>query len=240
MPHFLNSNPVSRQRLHSWYESPEGKNVIHSQKAFIEDRFKQAKGIISLECSYCLESLTRDLYRIRHRIKIDDRHADDRVEQSGEIVAKWSELPFEPNSVDIIILHHNLEFDESPTKILREAAILLKPHGDLLVVVFNKWSLLSLKSLPVVQSISRSKLSSWLEVVDCKILDVQKKYYLKNHAKWQKLENLLSFSKCVGNGYSVYHARKYHAMPTMPLRNTNPLKRMLTLKPSMTRALNRK
>lgn len=50
-------------------------------------------------------------------------------------------LPFEPNSIDLAVLPHVLEFDPDPHQILREVERVLVPEGQVVVTGFNPFSL---------------------------------------------------------------------------------------------------
>ncbi|MCF2133226.1 MULTISPECIES: class I SAM-dependent methyltransferase [Burkholderiaceae] len=60
------------------------------------------------------------------------------------------DLPFESQSVDLLILPHTLEFTRDPHRLLREAERVLVPEGRLVIVGFNSLSLWGMR-----QSISR-------------------------------------------------------------------------------------
>jgi len=51
------------------------------------------------------------------------------------------DLPFEAQSVDLIVMPHTLEFTSDPHRLLREAERVLVPEGQLLIVGFNSLSL---------------------------------------------------------------------------------------------------
>ena len=60
------------------------------------------------------------------------------------------DLPFESQSVDLLVLPHTLEFTHDPHHLLREAERVLVPEGRLIIVGFNSLSLWGMR-----QSISR-------------------------------------------------------------------------------------
>jgi SAM-dependent methyltransferase len=51
------------------------------------------------------------------------------------------DLPFEAQSVDLIVMPHTLEFTHDPHRLLREVERVLMPEGRLLIVGFNSLSL---------------------------------------------------------------------------------------------------
>jgi SAM-dependent methyltransferase len=94
------------------------------------------------------------------------------------IVGRVNELPFEKDSLDVVMLHHLLDFYESPHPILREVARVVIPSGHLVIVGFNPWSMWGLwKLMPFVRkkppwngaTILPGRLMDWLTLLDFKI-----------------------------------------------------------------------
>lgn len=56
-------------------------------------------------------------------------------------------LPLRKRSVDLLVLAHALDCSTDPDSLLREAAEVLAPEGDLLVIGFNAWSTWGLRHL---------------------------------------------------------------------------------------------
>ncbi len=54
-------------------------------------------------------------------------------------------LPFESDSINLIVLAHVLEFADNPKQLLEEIYRILAPGGQLIVFGFNRWSGWSLK-----------------------------------------------------------------------------------------------
>jgi SAM-dependent methyltransferase len=51
------------------------------------------------------------------------------------------DLPFEAQSVDLLVMPHTLEFTSDPHRLLREAERVLVPEGQLIILGFNSLSL---------------------------------------------------------------------------------------------------
>ena len=64
-----------------------------------------------------------------------------------DIAADPAELPFTSDSLDVVVLIHQLEFQDAPHPVLREAERVVAPEGHLLVVGFNPFSLWGLRRL---------------------------------------------------------------------------------------------
>jgi SAM-dependent methyltransferase len=65
--------------------------------------------------------------------------------KSGSIQVTLDELPLLPESVDVIVIVHALEFTPKPLVLLQEAYQALAPGGQLVIVSLNPWSLWGLK-----------------------------------------------------------------------------------------------
>ncbi len=55
------------------------------------------------------------------------------------------ELPFDSDSLDLVVLPHVLEFADNPHQILREVERVLRPEGSLVISGFNPYSLWGMK-----------------------------------------------------------------------------------------------
>ena len=59
----------------------------------------------------------------------------------GSVVALAGELPFETQSIDLLVLPHTLECTPDPHGVLREVERVLVPEGRVVISGFNPWSL---------------------------------------------------------------------------------------------------
>lgn len=57
--------------------------------------------------------------------------------RSGDVLGQADALPLAAESLDLVILHHVLEYASDPHQVLREADRVLVPEGHLLLMSFN-------------------------------------------------------------------------------------------------------
>lgn len=55
------------------------------------------------------------------------------------VIANFQELPFEPDSIDVMVLAHALDHCEDPAAVVKEAFNILRHDGTLIVTGFNCW-----------------------------------------------------------------------------------------------------
>src|SRR3546814_4414655 len=57
----------------------------------------------------------------------------------GCVVARPDALPFEPQSIDLLVLPHAFECTAAQTQVLRHAALVLVPDSRLVISSFQPW-----------------------------------------------------------------------------------------------------
>lgn len=158
--------------LESWYATPAGRSVQAAVQAALEPVLETAFGYHLLQVGLTRQQPLFDTSRIRHRA-----YTAPRPGHAVTVVAEHDELPLESDSVDVVIAHHCLDFTVQPHQVLRELQRVLTPHGQLLLLGFNPWSLLGavnrLRGLggnPLWQGhrpVGCSRLLDWLRLLGC-------------------------------------------------------------------------
>jgi len=96
--------------------------------------------------------------------------------REAALVARFDELPFASQSIDLLVLPHVLEFAQEPHRVLREADRVLVPEGQIVITGFNPASLWGARHwvgrtgvrpfLPASsQMIALSRLKDWLKLL---------------------------------------------------------------------------
>ncbi len=97
---------------------------------------------------------------------------------SAVTVAEFEALPFESQSIDLIVLAHALEMSPDPHQVLREAERVLIPEGRLVITGFNPWSLWgarrAMRGLPpclpeLEQILPLLRLKDWLTLLSFEV-----------------------------------------------------------------------
>lgn len=95
--------------------------------------------------------------------------------RGGRLVCDPEQLPFDAQSVDLLVLPHTLECASDPHRVLREVERVLMPEGRVVITGFNPFSLwgareslpgLGLKlPVPVPMQVSPSRLKDWFKLL---------------------------------------------------------------------------
>ena len=92
----------------------------------------------------------------------------------GVVQAEPEFLPFETQSIDLLVLFHGLELTEHPHEVLREVDRVLVPEGRIVLSGFNPWSLWGARNrlpgknyLPIAPEalVSLPRLKDWFKLL---------------------------------------------------------------------------
>lgn len=162
--------PQSQSGICDWFATPLGQKVLDSERVLLAPVLERLFGyhILQIGCS--------DQYRL-----IDDSPVGHKIQFSPQLhpgarqaVADNAELPLPADSMDVVLIHHALEFGENSHRLLREAARVLRPGGKLLVLGFNPMGAWGVRKLFGRRAgapwnarfISTPRLTDWLHLLD--------------------------------------------------------------------------
>ena len=166
--------------LDAWLKAPAGKYFAQREQAWIDSVVPDLFGFRAVQLGTRLVDGLKES-RIPHKAYVQQglvASKPDGIELlAPDCFAEFEELPFETQSLDMIVLPHVLEFSEDPHQLLREVQRVLMPEGRVLITGFNPMSLWGLQHLalkrwvpvwPVgCEPIHLSRLKDWLKLLSC-------------------------------------------------------------------------
>lgn len=185
---------ILQSQLGQWFQSPQGMEVLAAERAIAGPLINRLFGYHILQVGCHQEYSLIAESPVGHKIQFAPAWRPG-VKQA---VADSEELPLSTDSIDVVVLHHALDFTEDSHRLLREATRVLRPGGHMLIVGFNRFSYWGLwrlfrgrNSLPWRgRFISRGRLSDWLQLLELQIGRVE--YGL--HFPPLKLARLLKYA----------------------------------------------
>ena len=172
-----------RPALEDWFGSELGTMLLQRETELLSQRLGPLFGYYLLQLSALVETDLSGASKIRHRFQFSS--SPQRPGRSGA-VSQFEALPLESDSVDVVVLHHVLEFTRHPHRILREAHRVLMPHGHLLLVCINPWSLFGLRTRALASyrgspwrghMITSSRMMDWLSLLDMRVTDIKQGFH---------------------------------------------------------------
>ncbi len=144
-PSLMHTDPETNENLPSqlrrWYRCIPGRLVLQAERNQLEALLPSLMGnrIAQVGCVGSSALLTGST--MPHRIVVDgDVRATD---IDPDVYAQADALPFETESLDVLVLPHTLEWSGDPQKVLQESHRVLAPEGHLVILGFNPWGLWS-------------------------------------------------------------------------------------------------
>lgn len=126
-----------------WFKTPPGSFLLTLEQQQLQTMLSRHFGDILVQLGGPLEVLSSHPSPIVHRIIISDAlHSDTKI---PFVRANYDELPLRPDSIDVIICMHLLDFAQDPSEILDQIYQSLVPHGQVVIVGFNSVSLWGLQ-----------------------------------------------------------------------------------------------
>jgi SAM-dependent methyltransferase len=207
--------------LSDWFGSPLGELLAAKEQELIDDELRNLFGYHLLQLSVAQQLDLTQASRISHRFALYPQRAEQPIVTG---LADFNYLPLPANSIDLVLLHHVLDYSQKPHQVLREASSVLISQGHLVVIGFNPWSLFGLwrwllrffSRAPQWrhQSLRLGRVLDWLAVLDFEPMVVKQGFYcppchkpnvikyLQWMERWGKRLNL------AGGGFYLIVARK--------------------------------
>ena len=145
-----------RRGINAWFAQIPGTLLLDSEVEIFSRTLPNLFGYHLLQVGRLGDADMIGASRILNRMVIDIDGTDG-VSAYATIRGSAQALPVESDSVDVVVLPHVLEFEETPHEALREAQRVLVPEGHVVIVGFNPWSLMGVwRMMP-----HRSKVAPW-------------------------------------------------------------------------------
>ena len=121
-----------------WSQTPCGRYLLAWEQAQCDAAVADVFGYIALQCGLPeLDALAANRMPTRVRALLDGGGTQAQAEHHVVRVAHFEDLPFDAQSLDLVVLPHVLECAPDPHQILREVDRVLRPEGRVMVIGFN-------------------------------------------------------------------------------------------------------
>ena len=177
-------SPQSAQKeLEQWFQSALGRSLLASQRAVIEQKIQRLFGVYQLEIGVSHRIPVGNPSSLGYKFHLLPDWETDLPDNT--VISTSDEIAIDHDILDLVILHHALDFSADPHQTLREVFRVLKSSGYLLIVGFNPLSMWGLRRL-ITRSrkapwnnhfISGRRIEDWLNLLDFKVDGLDYHYY---------------------------------------------------------------
>jgi len=126
------------EKIATWFNTPLGKRLLKAEMASLQTILNHLFGYYIVQIGGIGQGDLLTASRIKHRCLCYPHLT---YSNYDVVHAHPDALPFAPDSIDVVLLPHVLEFDDHPHAVLREVERVLIPEGYVIIIGFNPISL---------------------------------------------------------------------------------------------------
>ncbi len=169
--------------LRQWFRSPVGCTVLQEEQGLIHralsDRSTARRHLLKLSAIPERLHIDRQLSQRQLHVGTPGQYA---YSQIFDALCDYDQLPLASESVDVVVMHHLLEFVENPHTVLREVERLIVPHGKLIICGINPWSPLAMRgwlgrakrsAMWQHHSLTINRINDWLALLGFELADLR-------------------------------------------------------------------
>lgn len=158
--------------MSEWFESPLGRRLLHVERKILEAALSRRFGYHLLELG-CANLRMHQSSPIGHKFSFSPVASP----ACHQAAARAEAIPLAAETIDLVLLHHALDYSENPHQLLREASRILIAGGHMVIVGFNPWSIWGLrkklqwhKRVPWQGGmLSPLRVADWLKLLDFQV-----------------------------------------------------------------------
>jgi|WetSurMetagenome_2_1015567.scaffolds.fasta_scaffold197784_2 SAM-dependent methyltransferase len=140
MPIIENFQMLNQQIIDNWYKKLPGSMLMHTEINSLKNELPHFFGFFLLQMGGASYENYLAQCLVHNQIYLTTDLAAT-LQKPNKIQAKFDELPFLANSIDVIVMLHILELQPNPELVLYDAYNALIPGGNLVIFGFNPLSL---------------------------------------------------------------------------------------------------
>jgi len=158
--------------MSSWYETPLGQKLLSVENQLLTESLSRRFGYHLLQIG-CANMPMFEPSPIGHKFSITHGNPTD----DHCIVAKGEAIPIASESIDLVLLHHALDYSCYQHRLLREVSRVLIAGGCVVIIGFNPISSWGIRSrMPGRKShpwqgklLSTLRITDWLKLLDFQV-----------------------------------------------------------------------
>ena len=168
----------------AWFGEPLGQQLLLEEQRVADEQLNNIFGYYLLQLGVTGSRCLILENRISNKFVL---HPITCVGCHPSALTDFNHLPLPPQTIDVVVLHHTLDYSQSPHHLLREATNTVIPNGHILIVGFNpvsflglyRWLIRWIKPQPQWRhnSLGVGRIKDWLAVLDFAPVEVAYAYY---------------------------------------------------------------
>lgn len=162
--------------LAEWFQTPPGQYALAWERAQFDALVADVFGFHAWQVGFAeLNLLRANRMPFKGCVGTELPAPEAAASWQGCVAALPEALPFESQTVDLLVLPHAFECTDAPHEVLREVERVLVPEGRVVISGFNPWSLWGARNAmpgmeawlprPVSAQVSPMRMRDWLKLM---------------------------------------------------------------------------
>ncbi len=139
MPDLTQALSAERKALSLWFNTSLGQRIMGTEQALHDELLEDSFGYHLIQIS-AQDSPLFEKSPILSKVCLGEDGL-----LAPQLIASPLQMPIASDQVDLVLLHHLLEFSDRPQALLAESARMVMPMGTLIITAFNPLSLWGLR-----------------------------------------------------------------------------------------------
>lgn len=135
----IDSLDTTFRQMDLWYRSILGSYLFEAERMELDRCLEAYFGAHLVQIGGPSETFLFEKSPILHRVRLSPEYAS--VFRGPCVQGLVNHVPFLPESIDLILMPHVLEFISRPAELFRQCNTVLVPEGHLIILGFNPFSL---------------------------------------------------------------------------------------------------
>lgn len=221
---------VASAGVRRWLNSDFGRYLVSRERRILRDKCSKLPGYRMLRLGLSEDDETLQCFDHIHRFSM---HPSE-LKAGHAAISDYMELPLMSETIDVMLLHHALEFSSSPKAVLAEAGRVVMPGGHLILCMFNPYGPMGLLKFPMqlfskqpeysFHNLRMGRLIDWLSLLNFHVVQIEHGAYnpplnapgwVEHVSPWERACQKIRFP--LGNVYMI------HAVKRVPRGTASPL-----------------
>ncbi|ETN92539.1 Methyltransferase domain protein [Gammaproteobacteria bacterium MOLA455] len=216
--------------IRRWLDTDFGRYLVSCERRILREKCSTLPGYRMLRLGLSEDAETLDCFDHIHRFSM---HPSE-LKAGHAALSDYMDLPLMSETIDVMLLHHALEFSTSPRAVLAEAGRVVMPGGHLIICMFNPYGPMGLLKFPMqlfskqsqyrFHNLRMGRLIDWLSLLNFHVVQIEHGAYnpplkspdwAQRDSLWERAFQKIRFP--LGNVYMIHAVKRVPRGTALPL-----------------------
>jgi len=217
----VNDLATASEGIRRWLGSDFGRYLLSRERRILRQKCSKLPGYRMLSLGLSEDPETLHCFDHIHRFSM---HPSE-LKAGHAAITDYMELPLMSETIDVMLLHHALEFSTSPKAVLAEAGRVVMPGGHMILCMFNPYGPMGLLKFPLqlfskqpqysFHNLRMGRVIDWLSLLNFHVVQIEHGGYnlplnslacSEGDSRWERACQKIRFP--LGNVYMIHAVKR--------------------------------